>query len=154
MLEDFFHVIGVSGKAPVPTYWRVQLWGAAVPQTALEGLPASVWDPWTRVGICGDWLSGSSMQCAYNRLERLGRTCSNWLTNPACSAPTAGETATVVVARHHCAKHGGDGSWWDYEGTEWPMPRFSVQRKGPGGPHRQDERDDGKSSWGNGRGAG
>lgn len=67
MLADFGAAVGAGGRLPAPLFWRVQMWGAALPTTALEGKPSCVWDPAGRVGICGDWLSGASMQCAWDR---------------------------------------------------------------------------------------
>ncbi|KAJ4719689.1 FAD/NAD(P)-binding oxidoreductase family protein [Melia azedarach] len=45
-----------------PIYTRVQLWGAALP-TNTPGIPC-IFDPHGRAGICGDWLSDSSLESA------------------------------------------------------------------------------------------
>ncbi|KAJ0080050.1 hypothetical protein Patl1_23267 [Pistacia atlantica] len=45
-----------------PLYTRVQLWGAALP-TNTPSIPC-IFDPHGRAGICGDWLLGSSLECA------------------------------------------------------------------------------------------
>ncbi len=41
---------------------RSQLWGAALPLNT-PGVEC-IYDPLSRVGVCGDWLMGSSMQAA------------------------------------------------------------------------------------------
>lgn len=41
---------------------RCQLWGAALPLNSLQ-VPC-ILDPIGRVGVCGDWLLGASMQSA------------------------------------------------------------------------------------------
>ncbi|GFR40845.1 hypothetical protein Agub_g1494 [Astrephomene gubernaculifera] len=47
---------------PRPVFTRVQLWGAALPLNS-PGVPC-ILDPDSRVGVCGDWLSGGSLQAA------------------------------------------------------------------------------------------
>jgi hypothetical protein len=41
---------------------RTQLWGAALPLNS-PGVEC-IYDPLSRVGVCGDWLLGSSMEAA------------------------------------------------------------------------------------------
>uniref|UniRef100_A0A7S0S6U3 Amine oxidase domain-containing protein n=1 Tax=Chlamydomonas leiostraca TaxID=1034604 RepID=A0A7S0S6U3_9CHLO len=62
-----------GGRAALPRalYTRCQLWGAALP-TNTPGVECVV-DPHARVGICGDWLTGSSLQDAV----RSGTTLAN-----------------------------------------------------------------------------
>ncbi|GAQ83486.1 hypothetical protein KFL_001500160 [Klebsormidium nitens] len=63
MLDGFEDAWGVSrGTFPAPIFTKTQLWGAALP-TNTPGVPC-IFDPLGRVGICGDWLLGSSMQDA------------------------------------------------------------------------------------------
>lgn len=52
----------VGGPLPEVAFQKCQLWGAALPLNT----PASscVFDASGRVGICGDWLRGSSMEAA------------------------------------------------------------------------------------------
>lgn len=56
--------------------YRVQLWGAALPLNSPK-VPC-ILDPAARVGVCGDWLTGASIQSAWlsgqalaNRLAAL-----------------------------------------------------------------------------------
>ncbi|XP_072987860.1 uncharacterized protein [Typha latifolia] len=51
-----------KGSLQQPFYTRVQLWGAALP-TNTPGI-SCIFDPHGRAGICGDWLLGSSIECA------------------------------------------------------------------------------------------
>ncbi|GIL48091.1 hypothetical protein Vafri_4787 [Volvox africanus] len=51
-----------AGRWPRPVFTRVQLWGAALPLNT-PGLPY-ILDPDSRVGVCGDWLMGGSLQAA------------------------------------------------------------------------------------------
>ncbi|XP_024544952.1 uncharacterized protein LOC9644667 [Selaginella moellendorffii] len=51
-----------EGTLPAPFYTRVQLWGAALP-TNTPGVPC-IFDAHARVGICGDWLLGASLESA------------------------------------------------------------------------------------------
>ena len=46
-----------------PSVFRVQLWGAALPLNSPK-VPC-VLDPAARVGVCGDWLTGASLQSAW-----------------------------------------------------------------------------------------
>jgi hypothetical protein len=67
-------VLGQPGEAPArpppptpapastPRHRRTQLWGAALPLNS-PGVEC-IFDPSSRVGVCGDWLMGSSMQAA------------------------------------------------------------------------------------------
>lgn len=43
-------------------FFYLQLWGAALPLNT-PGTPC-ILDPDSRVGVCGDWLSGGSLQAA------------------------------------------------------------------------------------------
>ncbi|KAG2425864.1 hypothetical protein HYH02_014928 [Chlamydomonas schloesseri] len=52
----------VAAKWPKTVFTRVQLWGAALPLNT-PGTPC-ILDPDSRVGVCGDWLSGGSLQAA------------------------------------------------------------------------------------------
>lgn len=60
MLAAFGGSLGL--RLPRVTFSRVQMWGAALPQNS-PNVPC-VWDPASRVGVCGDWLLGSSLQAA------------------------------------------------------------------------------------------
>lgn len=63
MLEAVEFALGLSkGSLKKPTYTRVQLWGAALPNNT-PGTPC-IFDPQGRAGICGDWLLGSSLENA------------------------------------------------------------------------------------------
>ncbi|KAG2483517.1 hypothetical protein HYH03_017624 [Edaphochlamys debaryana] len=53
---------GQGGAWPRHVFTRVQLWGAALPRNT-PGVPC-ILDPDSRVGVCGDWLSGGSLQSA------------------------------------------------------------------------------------------
>ncbi|KAL6623487.1 hypothetical protein ACP70R_033366 [Stipagrostis hirtigluma subsp. patula] len=63
MLEGVELALGLSkGSLQKPIYTRVQLWGAALPMNT-PGVPC-IFDPHGRAGICGDWLTGSSIEAA------------------------------------------------------------------------------------------
>ncbi|WVZ91115.1 hypothetical protein U9M48_037328 [Paspalum notatum var. saurae] len=63
MLGGVEHALGLSkGSLQQPIYTRVQLWGAALPMNT-PGV-SCIFDPLGRAGICGDWLSGSSIEAA------------------------------------------------------------------------------------------
>ncbi|XP_021742198.1 uncharacterized protein LOC110708380 isoform X1 [Chenopodium quinoa] len=63
MLEGVEIALGLpKGSLKKPSYTKVQLWGAALP-TNTPGTPC-IFDPQGRVGICGDWLLGSSLEDA------------------------------------------------------------------------------------------
>ncbi|KAL2609950.1 hypothetical protein R1flu_028523 [Riccia fluitans] len=51
-----------AGSMPAPLYHRLQLWGAGLP-TNTPDTPC-IFDAQGRVGICGDWLLGSSLEAA------------------------------------------------------------------------------------------
>ena len=69
MLAAFQAVV----REPLPTvaFRTSQLWGAALPLNS-PGVPY-VYDNVSRVGICGDWLSGASMQAAAHSGCELAR---------------------------------------------------------------------------------
>lgn len=63
LLAAFARSLGrTCSSLPPVAYSRVQLWGAALPQNS-PGVPC-ILDPASRVGVCGDWLLGSSMEAA------------------------------------------------------------------------------------------
>ncbi|KAK1626300.1 hypothetical protein QYE76_000615 [Lolium multiflorum] len=63
MLGGVELALGLStGSLQLPFYTRVQLWGAALPMNT-PGVPC-IFDPQGRAGICGDWLTGSSIEAA------------------------------------------------------------------------------------------
>ncbi|XP_044482882.1 renalase [Mangifera indica] len=63
MLEGVEAALGLPRcSLQKPLYTRVQLWGAALP-TNTPSIPC-IFDPHGRAGICGDWLLGSSLECA------------------------------------------------------------------------------------------
>ncbi|CAM0949126.1 unnamed protein product [Alopecurus aequalis] len=63
MLGGVELAFGLSkGSLQLPFYSRVQLWGAALPMNT-PGVPC-IFDPQGRAGICGDWLTGSSIEAA------------------------------------------------------------------------------------------
>uniref|UniRef100_A0A0E0JBZ7 Amine oxidase domain-containing protein n=1 Tax=Oryza nivara TaxID=4536 RepID=A0A0E0JBZ7_ORYNI len=63
MLRGVELALGLSrGSLQQPFYTRVQLWGAALPMNT-PGVPC-IFDPQGRAGICGDWLTGSSIEAA------------------------------------------------------------------------------------------
>ncbi|TVU49315.1 hypothetical protein EJB05_00623, partial [Eragrostis curvula] len=63
MLGGVELALGLSkGSLQQPMYTRVQLWGAALPMNT-PGIPC-IFDPLGRAGICGDWLTGSSIEAA------------------------------------------------------------------------------------------
>ncbi|KAF0890055.1 hypothetical protein E2562_036431 [Oryza meyeriana var. granulata] len=63
MLQGVELALGLSrGSLQQPFYTRVQLWGAALPINT-PGVPC-IFDPQGRAGICGDWLTGSSIEAA------------------------------------------------------------------------------------------
>ncbi|KAL6531410.1 hypothetical protein OROMI_027773 [Orobanche minor] len=63
MLEGVELALGLQKSSlKNPFYSRVQLWGTALP-TNSPGIPC-IFDPHGRVGICGDWLLGSSLEAA------------------------------------------------------------------------------------------
>ncbi|KAE8805518.1 hypothetical protein D1007_18446 [Hordeum vulgare] len=63
MLGGVELALGLSkGSLQRPFYTRVQLWGAALPMNT-PGVPC-IFDPQGRAGICGDWLTGSSIEAA------------------------------------------------------------------------------------------
>ncbi|XP_040385778.1 renalase isoform X2 [Oryza brachyantha] len=63
MLQGVELALGLSrGSLQQPFYTRVQLWGAALPMNT-PGVPC-IFDPQGRAGICGDWLTGSSIEAA------------------------------------------------------------------------------------------
>ncbi|KAF7056984.1 hypothetical protein CFC21_064339 [Triticum aestivum] len=63
MLGGIEVALGLStGSLQRPFYTRVQLWGAALPMNT-PGVPC-IFDPQGRAGICGDWLTGSSIEAA------------------------------------------------------------------------------------------
>lgn len=63
MLAAFEALLGLpQGGLPRVAFRRCQLWGAALPLNS-PGVDC-VLDPLSRVGICGDWMCGSSMQAA------------------------------------------------------------------------------------------
>lgn len=65
MLDAFQQVLGPAGavQLPKPVFTRVQLWGAALPLNSPK-VPC-ILDPAARVGVCGDWLTGASIQSAW-----------------------------------------------------------------------------------------
>lgn len=68
-----------SGRLPEVAFCHMQLWGAALPRRTV-GAPC-IYDGHGRVGICGDWLLGSSMEAAAlsgkGMAERLRRATDN-----------------------------------------------------------------------------
>lgn len=58
MLKGVETALGSQFKPPF--YTKLQLWGAALP-TNTPSTPC-IFDPRGRAGICGDWLTGSSVQ--------------------------------------------------------------------------------------------
>lgn len=63
MLQGVGTALGLAeGAMPTPIFTKVQLWGAGLP-TNTPGVPC-IFDPVARVGICGDWLLGSSLEAA------------------------------------------------------------------------------------------
>lgn len=65
--REMLHGVGTAlglpeGSMPTPFFTKVQLWGAGLP-TNTPGVPC-IFDPVARVGICGDWLLGSSLEAA------------------------------------------------------------------------------------------
>jgi predicted NAD/FAD-dependent oxidoreductase len=60
MLEAFQKLVGSSYLEP--TFVKSQLWGAALPLNSPRS--PCIFDGKGRVGICGDWLLGSSIECA------------------------------------------------------------------------------------------
>ncbi|CAM6124604.1 unnamed protein product [Calypogeia fissa] len=63
MLRGVEAALGLSEDSlPEPIYTRLQLWGAALP-TNTPDVPC-IFDAQGRVGICGDWLLGSSLESA------------------------------------------------------------------------------------------
>ncbi|GER55275.1 FAD/NAD(P)-binding oxidoreductase family protein [Striga asiatica] len=63
MLEGVEIALGLQKNSlEKPFYSRVQLWGAALPTNSPK-IPC-IFDPHGRAGICGDWLSGSSLEAA------------------------------------------------------------------------------------------
>ena len=65
LLESFRRALGWDAKLPEPTFWRVQLWGAALPINAPKGSLEYILDPGARVAVTGDWLQGPpSVQAA------------------------------------------------------------------------------------------
>ncbi|KAJ7538481.1 hypothetical protein O6H91_11G049800 [Diphasiastrum complanatum] len=63
MLHGVEVALGLAeGSLPSPLYSRVQLWGAALPKNT-PNVPC-IFDPYGRVGVCGDWLLGSSVEAA------------------------------------------------------------------------------------------
>jgi predicted NAD/FAD-dependent oxidoreductase len=61
MLSEFKKCIGTT-SLPTLVYAKTQLWGAALP-TNTPGV-SCIFDGRSRVGICGDWVTGASMQAA------------------------------------------------------------------------------------------
>jgi len=63
MLAAFERSLGLpAGGLPPPLFFRCQLWGAALPLNS-PGVEC-ILDTASRVGVCGDWLLGGSMQAA------------------------------------------------------------------------------------------
>lgn len=63
MLAAFEDALGVPADSlPEIAFCRCQLWGAALPLNSPK--VECVFDASTRVGVCGDWLHGGSMQAA------------------------------------------------------------------------------------------
>eukprot|EP00879_Flechtneria_rotunda_P022075 GHRR01023291.1.p1 GENE.GHRR01023291.1~~GHRR01023291.1.p1 ORF type:complete len:455 (+),score=135.96 GHRR01023291.1:291-1655(+) len=62
MIAEFSRVLGSNVQLPKPVFTRCQLWGAALPLNAPK--VSCILDPASRVGICGDWLTGASIQSA------------------------------------------------------------------------------------------
>ena len=60
MLEAFNALL--PSALPKVAFCKLQLWGAALPTNSPRC--KCVYDSQSRVGICGDWLSGASMQAA------------------------------------------------------------------------------------------
>lgn len=63
--------LGVSGDGRRVAYTRAQLWGAALPLNS-PGVDC-IWDAEGRVGVCGDWLTGASIQSAFLSGRALAR---------------------------------------------------------------------------------
>lgn len=86
------------GRAlPPAVYTRVQLWGAALPQTS-PSVPC-IWDPESRTGVVGDWVAGGgSMQAAALSGASLAETiCSmRGLTNQQAARLLAGLAEAVM----------------------------------------------------------
>ncbi|WIA18940.1 hypothetical protein OEZ85_003609 [Tetradesmus obliquus] len=63
MLVAFAALLGPAAvQLPKAVFTRVQLWGAALP-TNTPNVPC-ILDAQARVGVCGDWLTGASLQSA------------------------------------------------------------------------------------------
>ncbi|XP_048241536.1 renalase-like [Haliotis rufescens] len=63
LLDAFSQATG-KGQLPAVVYSRVQLWGAAVPMNVLGTDEECVFDSFSNVGICGDWLVSPCIQGA------------------------------------------------------------------------------------------
>jgi hypothetical protein len=78
---------------------RTQLWGAANPTNA-PGVPF-IFDADARVGMCGDWLLGSSVQSAcLSGLAMAGR-CMPCHKSKATGGSTALSRGGAARERHH-----------------------------------------------------
>lgn len=53
---------GTAATLPQPVFVKSQLWGAALPINSPK--VDCIWDAASRVGVCGDWLQGASLQAA------------------------------------------------------------------------------------------
>ncbi|GAX81511.1 hypothetical protein CEUSTIGMA_g8939.t1 [Chlamydomonas eustigma] len=63
MLDAFAAAIGVKrADIPKPIFYQCQLWGAALPLNTPS--VECIFDAQSRVGVAGDWCSGSNMQAA------------------------------------------------------------------------------------------
>uniref|UniRef100_A0ACD5XLW2 Uncharacterized protein n=1 Tax=Avena sativa TaxID=4498 RepID=A0ACD5XLW2_AVESA len=80
MLGGVELALGLSkGSLQLPFYTRVQLWGAALPMNT-PGVPC-IFDPQGRAGICGDWLTGSSIEAAVLSGMSLGDHVADYFTS-------------------------------------------------------------------------
>lgn len=85
MLGGVEHALGLAkGSFQQPIYTRVQLWGAALPMNT-PGVPC-IFDPLGRAGICGDWLTGSSIEAAILSGTSLANHIANYFVSH-CERP-------------------------------------------------------------------
>ena len=69
LLQAFQEALGPQVQLPRALFTRAQLWGAALPLNTPN--VDFILDPHSRVGVCGDWLGGSSLQVGVLRFTRM-----------------------------------------------------------------------------------
>jgi predicted NAD/FAD-dependent oxidoreductase len=77
LLQAMDEVLSLGGTLESPTIKplekRVQLWGAGVPLNVWNNNDGFIYDPESKVGVCGDWLVEPSIAGAWTSGRRLAK---------------------------------------------------------------------------------